>query len=69
MGRVKGQRHKKIHFKVDVFNPVSNEWCEKGKYPTIEAISRELGYSYHTTQNIRLNRHKTLCKFIRITKL
>lgn len=69
MGRKKGETNTKLHYKLEYKNPITDEWIIKGEYPTIRSMINVVGYNYNTLQNIRLSRHKTLCKYIKITKL
>lgn len=70
MGRKLGEAHKKSNhlFKVELLNKIADKWEIYGEYPTIRKAGEALGYSYHVIQNIRLNRHRTLCPLIRITR-
>ncbi len=69
MGRIRGAGHKKLHFKLELKNPVDDSWYIKGEYPTIKSMADVMGLSYSTVQNIILNRQKRLTHFVRITKI
>lgn len=47
-------------------NLSTNEWMEIGKYKSFEEIQKFLNLTYHTIQNIKLNRHKLLSKYFKI---
>lgn len=68
-GRPKGTYKKNVIYKVKVYDILSGEWKEAGKYLCMHQISERFNLSYDNVRDIGLKRNKRLCGYYNIEKV